>query len=67
MEKANIKTILQEYETLTGKMKDTKDFNSIINSILKKKNSKNQIEVIINFFNNLSLIKEEIKSDKKIE
>lgn len=67
MEKANIKTILQEYETLTGKMKDTKDFNSIVNSILKKKNSKNQIEVIINFFNNLSLIKDEIKSDKKIE
>jgi nitrate reductase assembly molybdenum cofactor insertion protein NarJ len=67
MEIANIKKIIQDYEDLTGKMKDTKDFNCIINSILKKKNSKNQIEILINFFNNLNQIKSELKSDKKIQ
>jgi len=67
MEKNNLKALITDFEDLSGKFKDAKDFNSVITNILKKKNAKNKIEILINFLDNLTLIKEELKSYKKLE
>ena len=68
MEKIDIKKLLSEFETLSGKIKDAKDFNFIITNILKKKTcGKNTIEILVQFLNNLTQIKNELKSHKKLE
>jgi hypothetical protein len=66
MNSTNLKSIIEDYEDLCGKMKDTSDYRNVINNILKKKNSKNKTDTIINFLNNMGLIKNEIKLEKKV-
>ncbi len=67
MENKNLKELISTFEDLTGKMKDAKDFNILITNILKKKKAKNKCEIIIQFIENISEVKAELKTNKKLD